>query len=105
SSSRRACFRRRLDPAAPLAEEAVQVLWTHHRGKRVLAELFGMHHEGLELVGRKPPVRAEFEWKSDGFAAWRGGAEQDHVAGAPHAQQIARIDGDQRMSRGARQLQ
>src|SRR5439155_8302723 len=84
-------------PAAALEEEAVQILRAHHRRERALAQLLWVDHEGIELLGGEAAVRAELERIGHGLATGRCGAEQDDVAGAAHAQKVARVYGGQRM--------
>src|SRR5439155_1270992 len=69
------------------------------------AKLLRMDHEGIEPVGREATVRAELERIGDRFAAWRGASEQDQIAGAVHPEQIARVDGGERVADLMRQLQ
>ena len=47
----------------------MQILWPHHRGEGVLAQLFGVHHEGVELIRREAAVRPELEGKGDRLRA------------------------------------
>ena len=71
---------------APLHEEPVEVLWPDHRGERVLPQILGVDHEGVELFGGEAAVGAELPGKGDDAAGCRGGPEQDDVPSAAHAQ-------------------
>src|SRR5204862_7546156 len=85
-------------PTAALDEEAMQILRAHHRRERALAQLLWVDHERIELVGGEAAVRAELEGVGHGLATGRCGAEQDDVARATHAQEVASVHGCERVS-------